>query len=141
MIVKGDLARYPFVVVLGGLVTVILGLALGRWLGLPGVVWGAGLGLLVTTPFLVRRNALMLGIKVRPMIVATLLRSLRCSGLGIGACVAYVLSGEFGVGVPWAIGMIAAMLVGALGFVIYGLLPQDRSTLVSWLSRAGHATA
>ena len=136
LIVEGNLARYPLVVVLGGLITVALGLGFGQYFGLSGVAWGAGFGVLVTTPFLVRRNASMLGAKAWPMIGGIASRSLRCAGFGVAACAGYALARELGMTVPWTIGLALSMVVGAFGYIAYGLLPQDRSTLIGSLTRA-----
>ncbi len=137
--VEGNLTHYPLVVVFAGLVTLVLGLGFGQYFGLSGVVWGAALGVLVTTPFLVRRNALLLGAKTWPMIAGIVSRGFRCAGLGVAACAGYGLARELGMTVPWTIGLGLSMIVGAFGYIAFGLLPQDRSTLIRWLTGTSHA--
>jgi O-antigen/teichoic acid export membrane protein len=138
--VEGRLTRYPVVVLFAGAGTVFLGLVLGRYFGLAGIAWGAALATLVTTPFLLRRNVRMLEIDLRTAILAISSRGLRCSGAGVAICGAYALAISLGLTIPWVVGIAIALTGGFVGFVAYGLVPQDRSTLVGWLTRNAQAT-
>jgi O-antigen/teichoic acid export membrane protein len=138
--VEGRLTRYPAVVLFAGAVTVLLGLALGQYFGLAGVAWGAGLATLITTPFLLRRNARMLEVGVRTALLAIAYRGLRCSSAGVAICGAYALVIWLGLAVPWMVGLTIALVGGVAGFVAYGLVPQDRSTLVGWVTRVAQTT-
>lgn len=138
--VEGHLIRYPFVVLFSGAMTILFGIAFGRAFGLSGMVWGAALSNLITTPFLLWRNARMLKIELYPMIKSIFRRSLRCAGLGVVACATYASTIAVGVNIPWVMGLLGVLLVGGLGFVVYGLLPQDRATLLAWLAREAHVS-
>jgi O-antigen/teichoic acid export membrane protein len=130
-VMEGRIRTLMWILVGEALVGVTLSLLLGRLWGAAGVLWAGVFASTVTVLYLSVRPAAIMQAPVLHLLRQALVVSLRASVVGVIACVGYVAIRHSIVDPYVALrALILVLVAGGSGFILFGLSPHDRGSLL-----------